>query len=174
MIIKDGREMKIRVSKESDAEKLIEVVKKSASESENIIVTPDEFSMTVDKEREFIKSLNENPKSNHLLAIIDNQIVGMCGLHGRNNRRRIAHVTNLGITVLKEFWGLGIGYLLIIEQIKYAKQNGITKIDLEVRVDNEPAINLYKKCGFEIEGIHRNAMNVSTGYVDNLFMGLVL
>jgi len=174
MKLKNGKELIIRESNTTDAADLIKVVKKVGSETENLIVTSDEFNMTIEEEINFLKSSKENPKTNHLLAIIDGKIVGTCGLHGKNTRRRIAHVASLGIVILKEYWGLGIGYSLMLNQIEFAKKNGITKIDLEVRVDNEQAINLYKKCGFEIEGIHKNAMNVSIGYVDNFYMGLVL
>lgn len=44
----------------------------------------------------------------------------------------------------------GIGYELVSNAIDLCKDNGCKSITLEVRCDNKPAIELYKKCGFKI------------------------
>ena len=43
----------------------------------------------------------------------------------------------------------GIGNLLIKAIIDYATENELESIFLEVRISNEPALNLYKKHGFK-------------------------
>jgi len=42
------------------------------------------------------------------------------------------------------------------------------------RVDNEKAISLYKKLGFEIEGQLKNAVYIDGKYFDNYIMGLII
>jgi RimJ/RimL family protein N-acetyltransferase len=41
-------------------------------------------------------------------------------------------------------------------------------------VHNQAGIALYKKRGFEIEGVRRHAMVVNGSYVDEYYMGKVL
>ena len=45
----------------------------------------------------------------------------------------------------------GTGGLLLKELLKNAAEKGVEKFFLEVRVSNEPAINLYKKYGFFVK-----------------------
>ena len=51
--------------------------------------------------------------------------------------------------------GRGVGQALLKEAFKCAKRKGLEKIFLEVRESNVPAIELYKKTGFEKTGIRR-------------------
>lgn len=50
----------------------------------------------------------------------------------------------------------GVGTLLVRTLIKELKKSGCHKVVLQVRTDNTPAINLYKKLGFSITSIKRN------------------
>ena len=78
------------------------------------------------------------------------------------------------MTVLKKYWGEGIGGKLINHTIEYCKLNSIKKIELEVRIDNERAIKLYKKFGFEIEGEIKKSVYLNGNYYNCYFMGLLL
>jgi putative acetyltransferase len=47
---------------------------------------------------------------------------------------------------------------------------GVQRLQLTVYADNEPAIRLYKKFGFEIEGRHRDFLRRDDGPVDAFSM----
>lgn len=51
---------------------------------------------------------------------------------------------------------MGVGKSLIEELLRYAKKSGVSKVYLEVRESNLPAISLYEKYGFEIVGVSKN------------------
>jgi len=53
---------------------------------------------------------------------------------------------------------------------KYAINNGITRLELEVSKKNKIAISLYHKRGFEMEGVKRNAFLVNGKYEDEILM----
>lgn len=74
--------------------------------------------------------------------------------------------------MLKNYWNLGIGYNLIKTAIKYGKQAGLKKINLDTRKDNQKAINLYKKLGFKEEGIITRGTLINNKFYDLLIMGL--
>lgn len=52
------------------------------------------------------------------------------------------------IAVLPEERGYGYAKILIDKAVPFAKENNLSSISLEVRVDNNPAITLYEKNGF--------------------------
>lgn len=90
-----------------------------------------------------------------LVALVDGVIVGSAGLHLEPNMRR-RHAAGLGIGIADAFTGRGIGSALITELLKLA--DGwlhVLRIELTVFTDNQNAVALYRKFGFEIEGTHR-------------------
>ncbi len=62
------------------------------------------------------------------------------------------HSAEIGISVAENYQGRGVGKKLM-EQLLDIADNWImlTRVGLEVIVDNEKGLNLYKKLGFEIE-----------------------
>ena len=84
-----------------------------------------------------------------------------------------AHRGNLGIGVLPTYRGKGVGKRLLEACIAKAWARGLTRIDLESRMDNVNAIRLYERAGFRHEGVKRNAMRFDGVYYDAVAMGLV-
>ena len=68
--------------------------------------------------------------------------------------RRMSHRGDLSVSVLKSHWRRGIGGLLIEALLNFAKENGFSVIDLQVRSDHPAAIHLYEKYGFTKIGTH--------------------
>lgn len=81
-----------------------------------------------------------------------------------------------GIAILREYRGLGLGYMLSILSINYAKLLKVKKIYLTVDTDNIAGLSLYRKLGFKIakkitKGDYRY---VTKEYVDYFVMELNL
>jgi ribosomal protein S18 acetylase RimI-like enzyme len=79
-------------------------------------------------------------------------IVGFSRCEG-NKLKRTAHKVEFEVCVLNEYLGYGIGKNLLKESIHRADSNEVKKITLNVLETNDKAIKLYKKYGFEVEGI---------------------
>lgn len=107
------------------------------------------------------------------LAIADNKVVGWCDIT-RNDRPIHVHCGTLGIGVLKEYRGQGIGLSLMKAALEKAKRTQFKRIELTVREANIRALDLYKKLGFQVEGIKRNSVLIEGIYEDIIFMGLLL
>lgn len=58
--------------------------------------------------------------------------------------------------------------------IEKARHRGLTRIELTVREHNKPAIALYEKLGFTVEGLHRNAVRIDDEYENHISMALLL
>ena len=108
-----------------------------------------------------------------LVACVEGQIVGMLSLQVSPRLRR-AHVGDLGMAVHDKWAGKGVGSALIKAAIDLAdKWLNLTRLELTVYTDNEPALHLYKKLGFEIEGTHRKYAFRDGAYVDAYTMARV-
>jgi L-phenylalanine/L-methionine N-acetyltransferase len=108
-----------------------------------------------------------------LVARIEGEIVGMLSLQVSPRLRR-AHVGDLGMAVHDKWAGKGIGSALMKAAIELADNwLNLTRLELTVYTDNEPALRLYKKLGFEIEGTHRKYAFRDGGYVDAYTMARI-
>ncbi len=173
MRLKNNQELIIRDIQVSDAEDVLAYMKKVNSETQNLLREPDEFTMTVEQEKEFIETNLKSDNHCMIVGIVNNQIISVSGFYGTGLKRNRHRVT-LGTSVVKEYHGQGVGSYMMEALIKRARAMGKTKIDLDVRVDNYSAIRLYKRYGFKIEGTIRHGFFVDNHYVDLYQMGLIL
>lgn len=106
-------------------------------------------------------------------AIHDDRVVGWCDVFPMNNPRQ-SHRGGLGMGLLPEYRGKGIGSRLLKAVMDHAKTFGLEKVELHVYTSNEPAIALYKKFGFEQEGLIKKYRKLDGKYFDCLAMGKFL
>ncbi len=102
-----------------------------------------------------------------LLAELDGTPVGSSGLHPVGPALRRRHVMMLGISVLPEAQGRGVGSALMAAMCDYADRwAGVLRLELTVYTDNHRALGLYRKFGFEIEGTFKGYALRDGAYVD--------
>lgn len=172
--LKDGSEYIIRDVRTEDASNLINYLNSIAGESDNLMFGPGELTITVEDEAKFIGNAIKSENQYFVIAEIDGKIIGSLNF-AAGTRPRLAHIGEFGVSVLKEYWGNEIAYELIKNLIQWAKDGGtITKIDLQVREDNERALCLYKKLGFEIEGLLRRSFLINGQYYNSYYMGKII
>ena len=106
-----------------------------------------------------------------LVAEVDGELVGSAGLHPTGPALRRRHVMMLGISVVGAMQGRGVGTALMAALCDYADQwLGIRRLELDVYADNQRALALYRKFGFEVEGTHRGYAMRDGVLVDSLSM----
>lgn len=109
-----------------------------------------------------------------LLACAGDDIVGHGGLHPVGKSPRRAHVMSLGLVVRDAWQGRGVGKALMAALVDLADNwLPVIRLELTVYTDNERAIALYRKFGFESEGIHRAYALRGGRYVDACAMARV-
>ena len=115
-----------------------------------------------------------SPNHIMLLALDDDKIVGI-GTISSSWKIKSRHNGELGIVVENAHQGQGIGSEIIRRLIEWCRKNGITtRIQLDTRCDNELAVKLYQRFGFEIEGCLKNTTLLDGKYYDLYVMGLML
>jgi putative acetyltransferase len=107
-----------------------------------------------------------------LVACVDNnEVVGQLDLHTFPNRPRRRHVGQIGMAVRDDWQGKGVGAALMQAAVDLAdKWLNLTRLELEVYIDNAPAIRLYEKFGFTIEGTLVQYAFRDGQYVDTYMM----
>ncbi|HCO26424.1 MAG: GNAT family N-acetyltransferase [Gimesia sp.] len=113
-----------------------------------------------------------NIEQNHAqyVAVVEQQIVGWADIIP-HVRESVRHVARLGMGVLPEFRGQGIGNQLLERAMAHAWEQGLKRLELEVFADNEVALNLYRKHGYQVEGVKRFARCLDGVYQDIVIMG---
>ncbi len=176
MIVKErrlqlgGHELLLRCAREEDAQRLIDYLKTTSGETRFLIREPDEVTMTQEDERRFIRRQNESASDVMLLAFYDGEFAGNASLMGMGPSR-YRHRAGVAIALYQAYTGLGIGRAMIEALLAIAKECGIEQVELEVVADNERAIALYKKLGFEVYGTMPRNMKYRDGtYADVYWM----
>jgi putative acetyltransferase len=107
----------------------------------------------------------------HLVAVVSDRVVGMLGLHTFPNKPRRRHAGAVGMSVHDEWQGKGIGTALMHAAVDLADNwVNLRRLELEVYTDNESAIHLYERFGFEREGTLRQHAFRDGRYVDAYLM----
>jgi len=113
-------------------------------------------------------------RSTTLVAEIEGKVVGHAGLICWAKSPRRMHVGEIGMAVHRDWTRKGVGTALMEALVDLSEQwLNLARIELTVFVDNEPAIALYKKFGFEIEGTHKKYAFRAGKFVDSYSMARV-
>lgn len=113
----------------------------------------------------FVYELTENPVSEVWLLENEGIIIGYYDLWISFEQADLAN-----IAVAEDYQGQGYGDQLMQHLQKQARQAGCEVLALEVRVNNEKAINLYRKHGFTIVSTRENYYRENGGYIDGYRM----
>lgn len=127
-------------------------------------------------ERSFQPIFDELIKREHLYVYeADGAPLGMFKLQPMRYRNR--HILYLGGVALDpKHKGMGHGNKIITESVSIARQMGFTRIELTVSTENEKAILLYERHGFQKEGVLKNYSYLKEEgiYLDEWVMGLLI
>ncbi|MBU3188521.1 GNAT family N-acetyltransferase [Clostridium bowmanii] len=172
--LKKGQKLILRKPIIEDAEEMIQYLNIVGGESDNLLFGKDEFHLTVQQEIEHIKDISNSANTLMVLGIIDNKIVSIAQISS-SSRKRIAHNSEISISVKNDYWRNGIGCTVMDELIRFAKESGTIKnINLGVKTSNINAISMYEKFGFEKVGVHKNNFNVNGNFDDEILMDLYI
>lgn len=107
------------------------------------------------------------------VAIHGEAIVGWCDV-GLSDRPGFTHRGHLGMGVHPDYRGQGIGSRLLRSALELARETGLECVDLDVYASNVPAIRLYEKFGFEVEGRKKRGRKLDGVYDDIIDMALFI
>ena len=156
-----------------DAEALLNLQKQLDGETTFMLLEPGERKTTVEKARENIQRVLDQPNGTILVAEHEGKLIGYLYANGGGARRN-SHTVYIVIGILQAYTGQGIGTRLFEELERWAREKGIHRLELGVMTPNVAGIALYTKMGFVIEGTRKHAYRVDDDWVDEFMMGKVL
>ena len=164
----------LRTPMETDAQAMIDMMLGCYAETEFLSSTPEEFQVSVEDEIRFMKLFELSERECMISAFVDGKLVGNVSIRQVGGLRRVRHRANLGICVLKDYWGRGVGSMLMDAAIQTALSVGYAQMELQVASDNERAIGLYQRFGFEEYGRCPKALKREGGFADEIGMVKIL
>ncbi|MEO1236456.1 MAG: GNAT family protein [Planctomycetota bacterium] len=167
----DGRALRIRRAVPDDAEAVLAYMHEILSEvTPYICTTPEEFTYTVEQERDMLSDQDAARGDLWLIAESGPRVVGSLNV-SRVRRSRLAHVSLLGMTLRPEFRGVGLGSAMMDALIEWAESHPVTELlQLEVYADNERAQRLYRRVGFTEAGRIPRRMKFGPGHYKDAVM----
>lgn len=107
------------------------------------------------------------------LALDGNEPIGYISAQ-RGRVIREQHSVYIVVGIREKYQHQGIGTVLFKQLDEWAHENNIVRMELTVMCLNNAAFNLYRKCGFEVEGTKRKSMYIDGKYVDEYYMSKIL
>lgn len=166
----DGREVIFRFAEKSDAKEILSYLKKVGSETDFLSFGFEGVGSDVQKEEEIITRFARATTSAMIVGTLSDMIISV-GTLSANATSRFSHNAEAGISVLKEFWGKGIGAHLMNLILEFARTTKHVKnVHLTVIDENDRAMSLYEKTGFKVVGRYKNFSFVDGKYRDAIIM----
>ena len=163
-----------REAEPSDAGKFLEYCKIVGSETDNLTFGAEGLPLTISQEADFIRKFAGNPGSIMIVAFDEGELIGTGAVSVVSGKTRFAHRREIAISVRKDYWGKGIGTGIMNVLMDFARKSGAEVLELEVRSDNEAAISLYKKFGFEKIGTNEKFFKINGEFFAADYMNLYL
>ena len=175
IMLKNGIECCLRNGMECDGQAVFDNFNLTHGETDYLLTYPDENCFDVMQESQFLKEKSESKNEIEIVAVVDNVVVGTAGIEAVGKKYKIRHRAEFGISVAKEFWGLGIGQALTTACIECARIAGYIQLELNVVAENKRAISMYKKNGFVEYGRNPKGFNSRiTGFQEIIYIRLEL
>ena len=173
--LKDGRECILRNGDERDGQAALDNFILTHEQTDFLLSYPDENTMTAEQEGQFLQRKTDSETEIEILAEVDGVVAGLAGIEAVGGMDKIRHRADFGISIDRKYWNLGIGTALMNACLECAKKAGYEQIELSVVAENESAITMYRKAGFEEFGRNpRGFKSRLTGYQELVYMRMEL
>jgi len=165
--LRDGRLVHIRPLQEEDKEGLHGMYRSMSPDALRWSMAP----YTAETINRWIGNL---PNLISLVSVHDGDIVGYASVQKFTHPRRMG-TGNLNIYIHQDYQGAGLGTALMVMILNAANEHSLHRINLEGVADNETAVHLFRKFGFNVEGRRVEAYKAQDGGLyDILLMGKTL
>ncbi len=166
--LEDGRAVRLRTARPNDAKALARLLDAVAAEPDSgLLLRPGEMKARDWKHR--VADSHTDPRYLMLVAELDGTLVGNLGLRP-DPHPASRHVLWVGMSVVREARGLGVGGALLEAAAGWAAESGAERLVLGVFPENRRAVAFYERHGFVREGLRRDQYRRGDEYHDEMLM----
>lgn len=171
VVLRDGSVLQISRPRGENAAEILEYLKIVGGETHFLLMDENGLGISEEREAKILEAAYVEPRGGMHFGKINREIACMFSL-SCHPRRRLAHTGEIALSVRKKYWHIGVGSAIMETLIELAKEASLKNVELGVYADNERAIALYRRFGFEEIGRHRGKMYVDGEYYDEILMDL--
>ena len=166
--------MQLIIPTAQDAQRYWNLLNALDHETTFMLYEPGERSTNLSRLESMLADAQEHPEFTFACcAEHEGEFVGFISA-SRDVRARTAHCAYVVCGVREKFRRQGLGTKFFHLLDVWAKQNKVHRLELTVVAENIPAINLYLKSGFTIEGAARHAFRLGGRYIDEYHMSKII
>ena len=155
----------LRNATQSDGQLVLDNFNLTHTETDYLLTYPNENNYDAARESQFLKEKADSENEIEIIAVVDGGVTGTAGIEAVGMKYKVRHRAELGISVLKAFWGLGIGRALMTSCIECAKAAGYSQLELKVVAENARALSMYEKAGFVEYGRNPKGFKIGRAHV---------
>ncbi|MGM9662065.1 MAG: GNAT family N-acetyltransferase [Oscillospiraceae bacterium] len=175
IVLKNGMECCLRSGTENDGAAVFENFNLTHAQTDYLLSYPDENSFDAAREGQFLQEKSESENEIEIIAVVGGAVAGTAGIEAVGGKYKVRHRAEFGISVAREFWGLGIGRALMDACIECARKAGYVQLELTVVAENTRAVSMYESAGFVAYGRNPKGFRSRTaGFQELLYMRLEL
>lgn len=145
-------------------------ITKACKETDYLLRYPEEWNSSVEQEKSWVNRLRSSPDTLAITCYVDDAVAGNCEISFRSGIKT-SHRATIAIAILKDYWGIGIGFAMFEELVAAAQNRGTEIMELEFIGGNKRAKHLYEKFGFRVVSERPNAFKLKDGtYLSEIYM----
>jgi RimJ/RimL family protein N-acetyltransferase len=168
--LKNGQSCLLRSPRASDAQAILDHMRLTSGETDNMLRYPDEVRMTPEQEAAYLEQIAAAPNAVMIAAELDGALVANGGFNPVSALDKCRHRCELGISIRESCWHLGLGTAIIEGLIGCARQAGYLQMELDAVEDNARAVALYERFGFTRIGVNPRAFRLRSGAYQGLLL----
>ena len=168
--LKNGSTAVLRTAVPEDAAQMIAYLRACAEETDFLLRLPEEWDISVETEEALLRDMAHQTENRMLVCSVKGEIAGTCQV-ACMNRLKTRHRATVSIALRRAYWGQGISGVMFEEMEAFARERGVTQLELAYIQGNERARHLYDRMGFVETGRGPDAMRQRDGTLaDEIFM----
>ncbi|MGA3231399.1 GNAT family N-acetyltransferase [Lactiplantibacillus pentosus] len=138
----------VRPAEVTDAAQLLALLAQLGRESTTFTVDDGIEELSETDEAEQIERISGTTTNVIFVAVLGDRLIGVSTVQASTDFS--AAQGEVGVAVLKEFWGMGLGTALVEEILDWARNySSLERLVLTVQLRNTRAAKLYQHLGFE-------------------------
>ena len=162
-----------RAIEANDARAYINLQEELFAQSSFGYYAAEERNLTVQQVRKTITDWRKEKTSTVLLCIYNGQFAGYVKVLG-NTASRTKHIATVRIAIQRDFQQKGLATVLLKEAEKWARTNGISRLEASVTTTNTNAQQLFDKLNYSKEGTRAQAIKIDEQFVDEILYSKIL
>ena len=169
-MLKNGSTAVLRTAVPEDAAQMIAYLRACAEETDFLLRVPEEWDIPVETEKALLQDMARQTDQLMVVCDVNGEIAGTCQVVCMN-RVKTRHRATISIALRRAYWGQGISGVMLEEMEAFARERGVTQLELAYIQGNERARHLYDRMGFVETGRGPDAMRQRDGTLaDEIFM----